>query len=252
MLRTVEDQARKTYFSLRLSAAVIAFTFPVLLWLGGLHAGFTLRDSMSAYYHATPTSLKASDTACTPADPSQVPVYPEAGIMRNWFVGLLFAIGAILHSNKGHTEKEDWALSLAGIFAALIAVFPMPWACKSGCSLSAHGFCAISFFLSIAFVSLVCSRDTVQLLKPERQTFYRNLYWLWGGLMVVAPATAYCFNKYGFRTDCAIYWAEFLRHLRLRPLLGDEDLRDQRNSERAGSQAGHFRPAETNDRVSGA
>jgi hypothetical protein len=252
MLRTVEDQVRKTYFSLRLSAAVIAFTFPVLLWLGGLHAGFTLRDSMSAYCHATPTSLKASDTACTPADPSQVPVYPEAGIMRNWFVGLLFAIGAILHANKGHTEKENWALSLAGIFAALIAVFPMPWACKSGCSLSAHGFCAISFFLSIAFVSPVCSRDTVQLLKPEKQTFYCNLYWLWGGLMVVAPATAYCFNKLRVSHRLRDLLGGVLRHLRLRPLLGDEDLRDQRNSERAGSQAGHFRPAETNDRVSGA
>ena len=27
--------------------------------------------------------------------------------------------------------------------------------------------------------------------------------------MVVAPTTAYFFNKYSFRTDSAIYWAEF-------------------------------------------
>jgi hypothetical protein len=209
MLRSIEDQVRKTYFSLRLSAAVIAFTFPVLLWLGGLRAGFTLRDSMSAYYHATSTSLKASIVACKPADPAVNPIYPQAGIMRNWFVGLLFAIGAILHANKGHTEKENWALSLAGIFAVCIALFPMPWICKPDGSISPHGFCAMAFFACIAFVSLVCSRDTVQLLKPERRTFYRNCYWLWGALMVVAPTTAYCFNKYGFHTGSAIYWAEF-------------------------------------------
>jgi hypothetical protein len=64
------------------------------------------------------------------------------------------------------------------------------------------------FFACIAFVSLVCSRDTVRLLKSERQAFYRNLYWLWGALMVVAPTTAYCFNKYGVHKDNAIFWAE--------------------------------------------
>ena len=209
MIRSIEDQVRRTYFSLRVSAAVIAFTFPVLLWLGGLRAGFTLRDSMSAYYHATPTSLKASDVPCASPNPTEKPVYPQAGIMRNWFVGLLFAIGAILHANKGHTEKENWALSLAGIFAVGIALFPMPWDCEPAGSISPHGFCAMAFFACIAFVSLVCSRDTVELLKPTRQGFYRKLYWLWGGLMVVSPTTAYFFNKYSFRTDSAIYWAEF-------------------------------------------
>jgi hypothetical membrane protein len=209
MLRSIDDLIRRTYFSLRLSAAVIAFTFPVLLWLGGLHAGFTLRDSMSAYYHATPKSLKASEVPCAPPDPTGKPVYPQAGIMRNWFVGLLFAIGAILHANKGHTEKENWALSLAGLFAVGIAVFPMPWACKPDSSISPHGFCAMAFFACIAFVSLVCSRDTVVLLKPARQGRYRNLYRLWGALMIVTPTAAYCFNKFGVHTDSAIYWAEF-------------------------------------------
>jgi hypothetical membrane protein len=200
---------RKTYFSLRVSAAVIAFAFPLLLWFGGLHAKFSLRDSMSAYYHATPTSLAASSTACIVADPTKAPVYPEAGIMRNWFVGILFAIAAILHANKGHTEKENLALSIAGLFAVGIAVFPMPWACKPDSSFSLHGFCAMAFFACIAFVSLVCSRDTVKLLKADRQGFYTKWYWLWGALMVAAPITAYVFNKYGFHTDSAIYWAEF-------------------------------------------
>jgi hypothetical protein len=129
--------------------------------------------------------------------------------MRDWFVGLLFAIGAILHANKGHTEKENWGLSLAGLFAVGTALFPMPWACKPSSNFSLHGFCAMAFFACIAFVSLVCSRDTVQLLKPERQPFYRHLYWLWGALMVLAPAAAYCINAYGKQKSGATFWEEF-------------------------------------------
>ncbi len=208
MPRSIEDQVRKTYFSLRLSAAVVAFAFPVLLWLGGLQAGFSLRDSMSAYYHATPTSLEAAITPCAQQDPASPPQYPQAGIMRNWFVGILFAIGAILHANKGYTEKENIALSIAGLFAVCIALFPMDWACKSTTSFSAHGFFAVSFFVCIAFVSIVCSLDTTILLSKETRSFYRNLYWLWGTLMVVAPATAYCFNRFGVHKHSAIFWTE--------------------------------------------
>jgi hypothetical protein len=54
MPRTIEQQITATYFALRIGAAVIAFTFPFLLWGGGKIAGLTLRDSMSGYYWATP------------------------------------------------------------------------------------------------------------------------------------------------------------------------------------------------------
>jgi hypothetical protein len=127
--------------------------------------------------------------------------------MRDWFVGILFAIGAILHANKGHTRKENFARSIAGLLGIGIAVSPMAWDCKPSSSFSPHGACAVSFFISIAFVSIVCSRDTTGLLKAN-QSLYRSLYWIWGVLMVVAPVTAYCFNKYGVHRDSAIFWAE--------------------------------------------
>jgi len=57
MPRIIEQQIRATYFALRMGAAVIGFVFPLLLWGGGKVAGFTLRDSMSAYYWATPSQL---------------------------------------------------------------------------------------------------------------------------------------------------------------------------------------------------
>ena len=127
MARTIEKQIKDTYFALRVGAAAVAFTFPILLWVGGKIAGFTLRDSMSAYYWATPaqpcpcgensdhsckTEGSQVDTALTPS-PRERSLQP--GTMRNWFVGLLFATGALLFVNQGHSRKEDWALNLAGV-----------------------------------------------------------------------------------------------------------------------------------------
>ena len=54
MSRTIDQQIKSTYFVLRVGAAAIGFALPLLLWGGGKLAGITLRDSMSAYYWATP------------------------------------------------------------------------------------------------------------------------------------------------------------------------------------------------------
>jgi hypothetical protein len=127
--------------------------------------------------------------------------------MRSWFVGLLFAIGTILYVNQGHSRKEDWALNLAGLFAADIALFPMSWDCYRH-SFSAHGFCAMAFFLCIAFVSAICSRDTLVLIKdPKVRAKYRKTYIGLAIAMVVSPIVAYAFN---FITSqhSPVYWAE--------------------------------------------
>src|ERR1700733_7449877 len=101
MPRTIEQQIKATYFALRIGAAVIAFVFPLLLWGGGKLAGFTLRDSMSAYYWASPVQLcpcgENLDHSCKKKGnevdltviPSPKEQALEPGPMRNWFVGLL-------------------------------------------------------------------------------------------------------------------------------------------------------------------
>lgn len=134
MPRTIEQQIKATYFALRVGAAAIAFIFPLLLWVGGRIAGFTLRDSMSAYYWTTRDQLcpcgENSDHSCTKKGsevdlaltPSPREKALEPGTMRNWFVGLLFAIGTILYVNQGHSRKEDFALTLAGLLAVGIAL----------------------------------------------------------------------------------------------------------------------------------
>ena len=121
--------------------------------------------------HSCKTEGSQVDTALTPS-PRERSLQP--GTMRNWFVGLLFATGALLFVNQGHSRKEDWALNLAGVLAIGIALFPMPWDCYHH-SFSPHGFCAVSFFVCIAFVSAICSRDSLELIKdPKVRTRYRK------------------------------------------------------------------------------
>jgi hypothetical membrane protein len=220
MPRTIEQQIKSTYFALRIAAAAIGFAFPLLLWVGGKIAGFELQDSMSAYYWAIPGQPcpggENPDESCTKTGsevdlnlmpPTQASKRPP-GTMRNCFVGLLFAIGMLLYINQGHSRREDLALNLAGLFAVGVAVFPMPWNDQKH-SLSLHGICAISFFLCIAFVSAVCSRDTLNLIKNTNvRDTYRRTYVGLAVSMVVSPIAAYAFN---FATEhrSGIFWAEF-------------------------------------------
>ncbi len=234
MPHTIEQQIKATYFALRAGAALIAFVFPLLLWGGGKLAGFTLRDSMSAYYWATPAQLcpckSNPDGTCikegTKAEvsltqtPREQAIQP--GTMRTWFVGLLFAIGIILYVNQGHSKMEDVFLNLAGMLAWGVAIFPMNWDCFHH-SFSLHGFCAISFFICIAIISAFFSRNTLVLIKdPKVRARYRLTYQVLGISMFASPLAAYGFN---FITSqhSPVYWAEFNGDLGVRSLLGGQD-----------------------------
>src|SRR5216684_1487516 len=130
-----------TYFSLRIGIAIVAMLFPFILWIGGrLYVGLPLQDSMSAYYHASINQTS----------------------MRDWFVGILFAVGIFLNLYKGYSNSENIALNFAGILAVGIAIFPMQWNCGTDCSwFSIHGLCAVLFFFCIAFVCIRCASDTL-------------------------------------------------------------------------------------------
>ena len=102
-----------TYANLRIGVVAIAILFPFLLWGGWAIHGISLPDSMSAYYHVTENGKS----------------------MRNWFVGILFALGIILYLYKGYSIKENLALNFAGVFALGVAISPMDWngvACCGG------------------------------------------------------------------------------------------------------------------------
>jgi hypothetical protein len=198
--------------------------FPVILYVGGKMNRFGLRGSMSAYYWATPNApcpcgedpehsgkckkiVKDSkeEAACL-----ALPPVTEAGSMRSYFVGFLFAVGAILFANKGYGRWEDIFLNIAGVSAWLIALFPMPWTGKLTPLYWVHGTTAIIFFLTIASVAAFCSNSTVRLINnPTQRKLYLGAYRSLAILMIASPIAAYILNVHILRKDNAIYWVEF-------------------------------------------
>jgi Protein of unknown function (DUF998) len=142
---------------------------------------------MSAYYHAI----------------------ADGKSMRDWFVGILFAVAIFLYLYKGYSAAENIALNLAGAFAVGIAIFPMEWNCGDACKdFSVHGFCAISFFLCIAFVCIRCASDTLKRIPDEKtKRRYGRLYKIIGLVMIAAPAIAFALTvllrQYSSRTFIA-------------------------------------------------
>jgi hypothetical protein len=193
---SLHDHVFGTYITLRRGMAIMAFAFPLLLWLlGRLLYGVPLQNSMSAYYFAVPTP--GSDA------------FP----MRTWFVGLLFAIGGFLYLYKGFTDRENFALNLAGIFAVMVAVFPMG---RDGAAsaepslasqLSIHGASAVLLFVD----------KTLRLLPPAhmaKEKGFRRAYKIIGWSMVAAPGGAFVYTllsgdraRYVFVVEALGIWA---------------------------------------------
>ena len=164
MPRPISEQIQGTYFRLRFIVAIIGLLFPVILYFGGRMNHFGLRGSMSAYYWATekapcPCGDKPERSGkCIQIEKNSdeekacfaLPAATEAGSMRSYFVGFLFAVGAILFANKGYSRREDILLNIAGVSAWMIALFPMPWTGKPEPLAWVHFTAAIIFFLAIA------------------------------------------------------------------------------------------------------
>lgn len=166
--KALPEHISGTYFTLRVGVAVLGFALPFVLSIGGyVGMGIPLQESMSAYYHA------------------------NAGAMRDGFVGVLCAVGALLYLYKGYTRLENYALNMAGVFLALVALVPMQWGCGSSCStFSWHGTFAVLFFLLIAYVCVFRASDTLGLLpETARARFGRAYKWLGSG-MVASPVVA--------------------------------------------------------------
>ncbi len=158
-----------SYRSLRVGMAIMGIAFPLVLWLGGKFQGMPLQASMSAYYHQV-------------AGPHS---------MRDWFVGILFAIGAFLYLYKGFSKLEDWALNIGGACAIGIATCPMPWNCAPYCGFSIHYVFAICFFLCIAYVCIFRASDTLHLLQDrQRERKFQATYRALGILMIISPLAA--------------------------------------------------------------
>jgi hypothetical protein len=170
----LQQSILSSYFNLRVGVAVLGILFPLVLWIGGHLKGIEFQSSMSAYYHATDELLHVRS-------------------MRDFFVGILFAVGFSLYLYKGSSDKENIVLNLAALFAIGVAIFPMPWNCGNQCpKITVHGVCAYSLFLCMAFVCLFCNSETLPELKDETlKTRFRGMYLILGIIMILSPLAAF-------------------------------------------------------------
>ena len=178
-----------TYYGLRVGLAAIGFALPVLLVLvGGLLHHVWLKPSISEFYYVDGASFLTT---------------------RDVFVAGLFAAGLCLYLYKGFSNKENVALNAAGLFAALVATFPTAETDdKRGVVSAIHGASAVLFFLSIAYVSVFRSSDTLRLLSETRRPRYRRAYMLTSAAMVVSPFTALALSFLLRPTDARIFLVE--------------------------------------------
>ena len=206
----LSDHMLKTYQTLRVVLVIIALAFPWVLWIGGrfIFDQIDLQASMSNYYHASSASIakRASDAAKgLPPDP----LNSGRGVMRNWFVGVLFAIGGLLAVYKGFRPAEDLALNLASIFAVLVALFPNNWdGSQSGPPY--HGIFAVSFFLCIAYVCIFCASATLSLVREDRKDRLRRLYKTLGLAMVASPVVAAILSYFPWFSGRYVFVVEVL------------------------------------------
>lgn len=201
-----------TYQTLRVVLVIIALALPLVLWIGGSISKdhLELQPSMSDYYHANEVSM--SELAARRAaererrEREKIRLDSGRGVMRNWFVGVLFVVSALLTVYKGYRPAEDLALNLAGIFAVLVALFPNAW---DEPGLPYHGIFAVCFFLCIAYVCIFCASSTLSLVKEDKQRLrYRRLYKWLGYAMVASPVLAAILSQFLGLRSSYIFFAE--------------------------------------------
>lgn len=180
-----------TFVRVRVGVGVIGILFPLVLWgVGRWHYQIPLAPSMSAYYHVTlecrdpllvqscKAELDCGDAAHPgPCKLKEPPV--GEGKMRNWFVGGLFIMGACLYLIHGFSSLEKVFLNLAGLLAVMVALNPMPWKMEKSDGFPIHYVSAVSFFLMISLVCLVCSGKTLTYFpnKANREQIIARYKW---------------------------------------------------------------------------
>lgn len=193
-------QFMRTFRQLRLLIALVGFTLPFVLAIGGwVRDGQPLGDSMSAYYHTRlDPAQRPKAEASTVADGQTLEtIYTKVygdGVMRDWFVGSLCAIGVLLIAYRGYTKSENLALNMAGLCAFGVAMWPKSWDFpkEEGFTFSRHYVCAVLLFLFIAYVCIWEAPRTLKLIAdPARQSRYKWGYRILGNLMWVSPLIAW-------------------------------------------------------------
>lgn len=184
----------RSFIVQRRGMALLAAVFPAAFLASSFLFGRTaFQASISAYYW-TPD--------------------PE----RNFFVGVLCAVGIFLLLYKGYTLLEDRVLDLAGISAVGIAFFPMERGsdCVSS-GITVHGVFAVTFFACIFFICIFMSNHSLEdIADPRRRSAFRQAYRICASIMIgsIVLAVASHLLPQGYSLmlceSGALFWLEAL------------------------------------------
>jgi hypothetical protein len=176
-----------SYRKLRTRIGIVSIAFPLVLLAIGYLWGIEVQPTMSNYYFAKDTIV------------GRVDLYP----VRLWFCGMLFIVGFFLYKYQGFSKNEDRWLSLAGTFAACVAIFPMSVDGKSDydfimawlhlTQFSLHGIFAVLAFACIAVVIVWYADSTLSELKslhPGEYKWFKRAYFVIALFMVAAIGIA--------------------------------------------------------------
>ena len=130
--------------------------------------------------------------------------------MRNWFVGALFVLSALLYLYKGFSVTENRLLNAAGIATLLVALVPTQQNCGDDCSLfTLHGVSAITAFVCIGLVAWHCAGDTLKLVRDERaRRRYARTYRLLSTALFLSPVTAFALTQILGQQATLIFFTE--------------------------------------------
>lgn len=149
-----------SYHRVRMALGILGLLLPVLLLVGGAFSRVDLQPSLSDYYHT---------------------------ILRDVFVGTMFAIGVFFVSYKGYPKSreeffsDDRMATLTGISAFGVALFPnegliisvdsiSQMALGNNVAATCHYACALMFLLCLSYFSLIKFPRTI---NKKRKRVYQ-------------------------------------------------------------------------------
>lgn len=184
-----------SYLWLRKLTGLLGVVLPFVLAIGAaVISGLDIQDSVSAYYHT---------------------------VMRDVFVGILFAIAVFMFTYQGYDRQDNFVGNVACFGAMGVALFPVAPA-AGGTALQEtlgvlHYLSATVFFLMLAWFSLVLFRKTNPAVPPTAEKLRRNRVYFVCGVIILSAIGMIAVLKLtpGLQdsvllTDDPVFWLEAL------------------------------------------
>ncbi|MFH1052191.1 MAG: DUF998 domain-containing protein [bacterium] len=160
-----------SYMTLRRLIGILGMALPFIVVIGGFinNCDCGVQDSVSLYYYTN---------------------------MKDFFIGLMFAVGLFLTTYKGH-DNDHIFMILSGVFALGIAVFPTSMDPTSYEKVGIFGICdyysmwihlsfASLYFLTLAYISFFLFTKTDQKKLKRRKRTRNRIYRICGIIMAAS------------------------------------------------------------------